>query len=68
MEIIKPIMTNDRGGKREGAGRKKSASPMRNRLMQSYTDSQLMQIKALAATSGLTVTQYIRKQATRGEV
>ena len=59
-------MNNTHGGKRGGSGRHKSESPLTHRVMQRYTDDQLSQIKAAAAKDGVTISEYIRKQATEG--
>ena len=57
---------NTHGGKRDGAGRHKSEYPLTHRVMQRYTTAQLSQIKAAALKDGVTISKYIRKQATRG--
>jgi len=57
---------NTHGGKRDGAGRHKSESPLTHRVMQRYTTAQLHTIKASALLCGLTVAQYIRMKATEG--
>lgn len=55
---------NQRGGKREGAGRPPSSNPRKQRPLKA-TDEEWQQIKHLAQSQSLSVNEYIIRSATK---
>lgn len=54
------------GGKRPGAGRKKSEDPRTHRIGPiSYTDAELARLTAAAKEDGVTLVEWIRERSLR---